>query len=290
MMKISDYRYTDSSKKINLDKLDTEADNGDSRSKYLEKAEKNIAEIIEYQEKLFAQKKEGLIIILQAMDAGGKDSTIKQVTSGINPAGVVVRDFKKPQSGDLEHDFMWRVFKMTPERGKIAIFNRSYYEDVLTVKVHKLHLKYNMMPRCLEDDSFFEKRQSHIRHFEQYIYDESYRIVKIFLHISKKEQKTRFLARLDEPDKNWKFDPGDLVDRDHFDEFQKTYEEVIQNTASDIAPWYIIPADNKWFSRYLVSQIILETLKEMDPQYPKLSEEELAKFVYYREILDKEDD
>lgn len=192
--------------------------------------------------------------------------------------------------GDLEHDFMWRVFKMTPERGKIAIFNRSYYEDVLTVKVHKLHKKYNIMPRCLEDVNFFEKRQSHIRHFEQYLYDESYRIVKIFLHISKKEQKIRFLARLDEPDKNWKFNPGDLVDRDHFEEFQKTYEEVIQNTASEIAPWYIIPADNKWFSKFLVSQIILETLKDMDPQYPKLSEEELDKFVYYREILEKEDD
>lgn len=288
-MKPNKFLFNGQGGKLNLSKMPTVDDEYD-HDECMAKTEDNIAKIVEYQEKLYAAKTEGLIIILQAMDAGGKDSTIKKVTSGINPAGVMVRDFKKPLSGELEHDFMWRVFKMTPERGKIAIFNRSYYEDVLTVKVHNLQEQYKMMPRCINDPDFFRKRQDHIRHFEQYLYDESYRVVKIFLHISKKEQRERFYERLDEPDKNWKFDPGDLVDREHFDEFQATYEDVIQNTATPNAPWYVIPADQKWFARHMVSQIILDTLKDMDPQYPKLSKEELNKFTYYREVLENEDD
>ena len=286
-MKLDDYRYPKAGK-IKLREISTDPETTCDKDECMNRLESNILEIVTYQEKLFAAKSEGLIIVLQAMDAGGKDSTIKKVTSGINPAGIDVADFKKPNSGDLEHDFLWRVNKMTPVRGKIAIFNRSYYEDILAVRVHNLHLGYKMMPRVIDNPEFFQRRKRDIIHFEQYLFDESYRIVKIFLHISKDEQKRRFFERLEEPDKYWKFDPGDLVDRDHWDQYQDIYEEIISDTATENSPWYVIPADKKWYSRFIVSQIILDTLKMMDPQYPVLDDEELDSFELYKKLLENE--
>ncbi len=286
-MKLEDYRY---SKKgmVKLSEIATEPESACDKDECMKRLESNILEIVEYQEKLYAAKREGLIIILQAMDAGGKDSTIKKVTSGINPAGIDIADFKKPNTGDLEHDFLWRVNKMTPVRGKIAIYNRSYYEDVLAVQVHNLHLGYKMMPRVIDNPDFFERRKRDIAHFEQYLFDESYRVVKIFLHISKAEQKRRFFERLEDPDKNWKFDPGDLVDRENWDRYQEIYEGIIGDTATENSPWYVIPADKKWYSCFVVSQIILDTLKAMDPQYPILDKEELENFALYKKLLENE--
>lgn len=288
-MNLEDYRYPKQGK-VDLREIATEPETECDKEECLNRLESNILEIVEYQERLYAAKKEGLIIVLQAMDAGGKDSTIKKVTSGINPAGIDIADFKKPHYGDLEHDFLWRVNKMTPSRGKIAIYNRSYYEDILAVQVHKLHRGFAMADRVKDDPEFFTKRQRHIKHFEAYLYDESYRVVKIFLHISKEEQKRRFLERLEQPDKNWKFDPGDLVDRDNWDNYQAIYEQIIEDTATPESPWYVIPADKKWYSRYVVSQIILETLKLMDPQYPILKPGELENFILYKKRLENEKD
>lgn len=278
-MSLKDYRF-DGSKKLDLKKLPTDSKHDDvDKEKILAKTAANLTKISELQDKLYADGREGLIIVLQAMDAAGKDSTIKHVMSGINPQGVDVTSFKSPSSEELTRDFLWRFNKVIPARGKIAIFNRSYYEDVLVVQVKEFNKTYHQADRVINTKSktFFEKRYTHIRNYEDYLYDSSYRIVKIFLNVSKEKQKERFLERIDTPSKNWKFSANDIVERGLWDKYHDVYEDVVNNTSSKEAPWYVIPADQKWYARYLVSEAILDALKKIDPQYPVMPDDEQAR-------------
>lgn len=255
------------------------------KEEIIKKTLKNQEKIFALQDKLYADGREGLIIVLQARDAAGKDSTIRHVMGGVNPQGVQVYSYKQPSREELEHDYLWRCNRNLPKRGMIAIFNRSYYEDVLVVKVHKLYKNYKMASRCLKGRDFIRKRYKQIRDYEEYLYDNSYRVLKIFLNVSEEKQKERFLERLEQPAKNWKFSESDMSERTLFSEYSKAYEDAVNETATEDAPWYVIPADQKWYSRYLVSEAILDILKKINPQYPKISEEEAAKFPKYKAEL-----
>ncbi len=246
--------------------------------------EANKKEIAVLQDRLYAESKESVLLILQAMDAAGKDSAIKHVISGINPQGVSVHNFKQPNAQELDHDYLWRAFRVLPERGNIGVFNRSYYEDVLVVRVHDLHERANLPDRCLTKN-LFERRYKQISQFEQYLHDNGTRVVKIFLHLSKEEQKERFLSRIDNPEKNWKFSRSDLEERAYWDDYQDAYEDAIEATACKDAPWYIVPADKKWYARLVISQIILETLQEINPHYPELPEDTKAMLQQCRQQL-----
>ena len=268
------YRF-DGERVLHLADLDT--DGGVSREDRdrIEAETKTLQEkICAMQDRLYADGREGVILILQAIDAAGKDSTVKHVMSGVNPQGVDVYSFKTPNTEELAHDFLWRVNRCIPERGKIAIFNRSYYEDVLVVRLRELNKTYKMPERCTgkKTSEFFDERYADIVNYEKYLFHNGYRVVKIFLNVSKKEQKKRFLERIEVPEKNWKFNAGDLDDRDVWDKYHEIYEMAINHTASAVAPWYVLPADRKWYTRYLVSQILLKTLEDIDPKYPKLDE------------------
>ena len=270
----------DGEREPNLSRLPTSARKAgvekNMKAEYIARTQKNLARIAALQDALYAEGREGLVVVLQAMDAAGKDSTVKHVVGAVNPQGVRVTSFKQPGKEELAHDFLWRAARALPARGGIAIFNRSYYEDVLVVKVYQLQRTYQMADRVLEDEDFFKKRYRHIRRFEEYLYDNSYRVVKIFLHLSKDEQKKRFLERIDDAAKNWKFSASDLAERAHWDEYQQAYQDAISATASRQAPWYVVPADQKWYARYLISQILADTLEEMAPAYPALTAEEKA--------------
>jgi PPK2 family polyphosphate:nucleotide phosphotransferase len=242
----------------------------------------------EMQDKLYAQSNWGLLLIFQAMDAAGKDSTIKHVMSGVNPQGVDVFSFKEPSSEELAHDFLWRTNRCLPARGKIGIFNRSYYEEVLVVRVHPESLEKERMPKELRADHFWKNRYEDINTFEKYLTRNGIAIRKFFLNVSKKEQKRRFMERLDNPAKNWKLSAADVRERKHWDEYQSAYEKMIRNTATEHAPWVVVPADNKWFSRLLVVATVVDALSEMNLEYPKLSEEKLAALKAARKELEKE--
>ena len=291
-MRISNYRY-DGEGKFKLSDYDTGLGKKKlDKKKILAQTEKNVAEIAALQDKLYADSKESVLIILQAMDAAGKDGTIKHVMSGINPQGVDVYSFKQPSSDELAHDFLWRIHSKTPPKGKIAIFNRSYYEDVLVARVRELNKTYQMPSRCtgMSTEKFFDKRYKHIRHYEEFLYDNGCRIVKLFLNVSKDTQKKRFMERIDNPAKNWKFSSSDGKERGMWDDYQKAYTLAIENTATKDCPWYIIPADKKWYMRYLVSEAVLKALKACDPKYPELAEKEKAKLGEYKTILENEKD
>jgi PPK2 family polyphosphate:nucleotide phosphotransferase len=242
----------------------------------------------EMQDKLYAQSNWGLLLIFQAMDAAGKDSTIKHVMSGVNPQGVEVHAFKEPSSGELAHDFLWRTNRCMPARGKIGIFNRSYYEEVLVVRVHPELLEKEKIPKEFRGDHFWKHRYEDINAFEKYLTRNGIAIRKFFLNVSKKEQKQRFLERLDNPKKNWKFSAADVKERKCWDEYQTAYEKMIRNTASEHAPWVVVPADNKWFSRLLVVATVVDALSEMKLEYPKISEGQLAELKAARKQLEKE--
>jgi len=241
----------------------------------------------EMQDKLYAQSNWGLLLIFQAMDAAGKDSTIKHVMSGVNPQGVEVHAFKEPSSEEVAHDFLWRTNRCLPARGKIGIFNRSYYEEVLVVRVHPELLEKERIPGELRGDRFWKNRYEDINAFERYLTRNGVAIRKFFLNVSKKEQKRRFLERLDNPKKNWKFSPADVQERKCWDDYQSAYEKMIRNTASEHAPWVVVPADNKWFTRLLVVATVVDALSEMKLEYPKLSEEKLAALKAARRELEK---
>jgi len=209
------------------------------------------------QELLFAQGRHKILVVIQATDTGGKDGTIRHVFDGVNPSGVTVAAFKKPSSLELAHDYLWRVHQQTPRSGEMVIFNRSHYEDVLVVRVHDL------VP-----EERWSKRYRHIREFEQLLVDEGTTIVKLFLHISKDEQRERLQARIDEADKNWKFSAGDLAEREHWDDYQEAFRVMLEETSTDEAPWYVIPADRKWFRNLLVSEIMVQTLRDLDMTWP----------------------
>lgn len=240
------------------------------------------------QDVLYAQANWGLLVILQAMDAAGKDGTIKHVMSGVNPQGVDVYPFKVPSSDELAHTFLWRTACCGPPRGKIAIFNRSYYEEVLVVKVHPEFLDKQRIPDSLRGQHLWKGRYEDITAFERHLTRNGIAICKFFLHVSKKEQKKRFLERLDNPEKNWKFSDADVRERKYWDEYQDAYEKMIQNTATEYAPWVIVPADNKWFSRLLVVATIVDTLGSLDLEYPKLTASQRAALKEARKQLERE--
>jgi PPK2 family polyphosphate:nucleotide phosphotransferase len=220
------------------------------------------AELAALQDRLYAESGQALLVVLQAMDAGGKDGTVKHVFRGANPQGVRVTAFKEPTPEELAHDFLWRVHAAAPRRGYIGIFNRSHYEDVLVARVDEL------VP-----ESVWRRRYRHIDHFESLLHDSATRVVKLFLHISRDEQAERLRKRLDDPAKRWKFDPGDLAKRERWDDYAAAYEEAIQRTSAEHAPWYVVPADHKWFRNWAVSRIVIETLEAMDPRYPEPAED-----------------
>lgn len=233
------------------------------------------AEIDQLQEALYADAREGLIIVLQAPDAAGKDSLIRHVMGVFDPQGVSVTPFKQPSKEELAHDYLWRAELAIPNRGQISIFNRSYYEDVLIVRVHDLQKTYHMPPRCtaMSTDEFFDLRYQDIRNYEEYLYHNGYRILKIFLNLSKDVQARRFLERIEDPTKHWKFSPSDMTEREYWDEYQKAYEKCIRKTASKHAPWYVLPADHKWQTRYFAAQALRDTLKECCTEYPTIDAE-----------------
>jgi PPK2 family polyphosphate:nucleotide phosphotransferase len=231
--------------------------------------------LAELQDKLYAQDRWAVLLIFQAMDAAGKDGAIKHVMSGVNPQGCQVYSFKSPSSEDLDHDYLWRCMKCLPNRGNIGIFNRSYYEEVLVVRVHPEFLGKQKLPPKLVGKEIWEDRFQDIRNFEQYLSRNGVIVRKFFLHVSKKEQKQRFLERIDDTQKNWKFSSNDAAERDFWDDYMKAYEEMIQKTATKKAPWYVVPADNKWFTRVVVVAAVIEALADLDLEYPKVGEDKL---------------
>jgi PPK2 family polyphosphate:nucleotide phosphotransferase len=242
-----------------------------SKEEAVELLEKGISSMAEMQNKLYAQDNWALLLIFQAMDAAGKDGAIKHVMSGVNPQGCQVYSFKVPSSEELNHDYLWRTMQKVPERGRIGIFNRSYYEEVLVVRVHSEALKSERIPPSLLSKNLWQERFEDIHAFERYLSRNGVVIRKFFLNLSKKEQKKRFLERLDDPEKNWKFSAGDIHERKYWDDYMRAYEDMIRNTSSKHAPWYVVPADNKWFTRLVVAGAIVETLEGLNLSYPKLS-------------------
>jgi PPK2 family polyphosphate:nucleotide phosphotransferase len=229
--------------------------------------------LAEYQMRLAAQDTYGVVMVLQAMDAAGKDGTIRHVMSGVNPQGVQVSSFKIPSSEDLDHDYLWRYAKKLPERGNIGIFNRSYYEEVLVVRVHPQILAGQKLPPKLKDRGIWNRRFREINDWEHYLTDQGFRFVKLFLNVSKEEQRFRFLSRIDEGDKNWKFSANDAKERAYWDDYQKAFSDVLSKTSTEWAPWYVIPADDKPFARVAAAGVLAHTLIEIDPRYPKVSAE-----------------
>jgi PPK2 family polyphosphate:nucleotide phosphotransferase len=244
--------------------------------------------LAEEQDMLYAQDRWSLLLIFQAMDAAGKDGTIKHVMSGVNPQGCQVFSFKQPSREDLDHDFMWRYAKCLPERGRIGIFNRSYYEEVLIVRVHEQILQGQKLPAPLVSKHIWDERLADIAHFEDYLTRQGTIVLKFFLHVSRKEQKKRFMERLDKPDKHWKFSASDVQERKFWDDYMHAFEEAIRATASKQAPWYVVPADNKWFTRLLVAAAIVETVEKLDLAYPTISAEKKKELQAVRAELSRE--
>ena len=277
-------------KKLNLDKYDTDA-TGDYQGKAeaVKDLQKNIARLAELQNVLYAQNIYSLLIIFQAMDAAGKDSAIKHIMSGINPQGCDVTSFKTPSLNELDHDYLWRSMVRLPERGRIGIFNRSYYEEVLVVRVHPEILQRQQLPPSVKTDKkIWQKRFTDIRNFESYLTNNGTQILKFFLHVSKEEQKKRFLARIDTPEKNWKFSSQDAKERAFWDDYMKYYEEALEETSTTDAPWYVIPADHKWFTRVAVSEIIAAKMESMNLQYPTISAEQMKSLQEAKILLESE--
>jgi len=269
-------------------------DPGDTSGLVLDKGE--AAELLqrgtewlaEEQDMLYAQDRWSLLLIFQAMDAAGKDGTIKHVMSGVNPQGCQVFSFKQPSSEELQHDFMWRYSKRLPERGRIGIFNRSYYEEVLVVRVHPEILRRQNLPAPLVSKRIWDERLFDIAHFEDYLTRQGVVVLKFFLHLSRKEQRKRFLARLDRPDKHWKFSPSDVHERKFWDDYMYAFEEAIRATATEHAPWYVVPADNKWFTRLVVAAIIVEAVETLDLAYPTVDPAKRRELQAIRAALSRE--
>ncbi len=274
--------------KIDLAKYPTDFDEiKNSKDEARKILKNNVKRMQILQDKLYAHDRYALLIIFQAMDAAGKDSAIKHVMSGVNPQGTQVYSFKQPSKEEIDHDYLWRTSKALPERGRIGIFNRSYYEEVLVVKVHDL-IKDQKIPSEFTSGDIWVNRYRQIRNFEKYIYENGTIIIKFYLHLSKDEQKQRFLKRLNTSSKNWKFSAKDLEERKYWESYQKCYEEAISETSSEYAPWYIIPADKKWKARLLISETICNTLENLNLRYPKLDEEQTKNLDLYKEKLMKD--
>lgn len=282
-MDIKKYRVKPN-KKVDLEKFSTRKD--DSYSKQEVKEEilpQNLEKMFEFQEKLYAENKRGILVVLQAMDAAGKDSLVKKVFTALNPAGCKVTSFKQPSTEELDHDYLWRITKATPAYGEVGIFNRSHYEDVLVTRVHNLVNKKN-------DDDFWGKRFEDINAFEKYLDNNGIKVVKFFLHVSKDEQKERLLDRINLEEKHWKFAASDILERENWDDYHRAYEDMLEHTSTDYAPWYVVPADNKWFTRFVVSEVMLDLFEQLDPQTPKLSKEEESQLEKWKKVLLEQDE
>ena len=286
-IKISNYRV-DGSKEFKIKKTPTDS-NGleEYKAELVEKTHKNSEKIAQLQSALYAEHKEAVLIFFQALDAGGKDSTISHVLTGVNPLGIDVYSYKGPSADEASHDFLWRYHKNLPMKGKIAVFNRSYYEEVLVVKVHEFFKDYDL-PKRLKKVDYINQKYSDIKGFEKYLHANSIRVIKFFLNLSKEEQKKRFLDRINRPEKNWKFSENDIKERQFFEKYQEAFEAEINNTSTKDCPWYVIPADQKWFARYLVSEVILDVMKDIDPKYPEISKEQKENLANCKNMLEKE--
>ena len=281
------YRVTDGAR-FRLDRFDpndtldlTTAD----KQRAVETLESGVEILAELQDRLYAQDRWAVLLIFQAMDAAGKDGAIKHVMSGVNPQGCEVYSFKAPSPEELDHDFLWRCSKRVPERGRIGIFNRSYYEEVLVVRVHPEYLVAEKLPPERMGKDIWRQRYQDIRGFERYLFRNGIIVRKFFLHVSRKEQKRRFLQRLDDPERNWKFSASDVKERGHWAAYMKAYEDAIRETATPEAPWYVVPADNKWFTRVVVAAAVIDALDSLDLQYPRLGEAQRKELAAARRSL-----
>ena len=275
--KLKDFEPADTNKLDSAEKADAK-----------ELLEQGVQWLAEQQDMLYAQDHWALLLVFQAMDAAGKDGTIKHVTSGLNPQGCEVTSFKQPSAEELDHDYLWRYMRHVPARGQVGIFNRSYYEEVLVVKVHQELLTSQKLPPSLVTKNIWDERYQDIAYFEQYLARNGVRVLKFFLHVSKGEQKRRFMSRLDEPEKNWKFSAGDVAERQYWSEYQDAYEEAIRKTASKAAPWYVIPADNKWFTRLVVAAAVVDAIAELDLHYPVVGADKQKELAAARARLEAE--
>jgi PPK2 family polyphosphate:nucleotide phosphotransferase len=253
-----------------------------------ETLERGVARMAKLQEQLYAQDRWAILLILQGMDAAGKDSTIKHVMSGVNPQGCQVNSFKAPSPEELQHDFLWRTSRSLPERGKIGIFNRSYYEEVLVVRVHPALLGGEKIPGKLVTEKIWRERFEDINSFERYLSGNGIVVLKIFLHLSKKEQNRRFLERLDDSEKNWKFSMSDALERQHWDKYMRAYEDLIRNTGTKHAPWHVVPADHKWFARLVVAEAIIGAMESLDLSFPKMDAQRRKELKDARAALEHE--
>jgi len=289
-MKIDSYDFrVREDKNVNLKKWPTEVKPYyDSKKHFKEILRERVGKLSDLQSILYAADSYAVLLIFQAMDAAGKDSAIKHVMSGVNPQGCQVYSFKHPSLQELDHDFLWRTNQCLPERGRIGIFNRSYYEEVLIVRVHPELLRSQRIPDGVQaEKDIWENRYRSIRDLESHLHRNGTRIIKFFLHLSKEEQRKRFLARIDEPDKNWKFSMGDLQERELWSDYMKAYEACLSATSTRQAPWYVVPADDKGNARLIISQILLDTLEDLKMEYPKLSEEKQKELRSIRKQLEK---
>jgi len=287
---VAPYKVT-AGKKFRLDRFDP-GDTGGFKSEFKSESKDLLAKGIEWladaQDKLYAQDQWSVLLVFQAMDAAGKDGTIKHVMSGVNPQGVQVVPFKVPSKEELDHDYLWRCVKALPERGRIGIFNRSYYEEVLVVRVHPEYLAGQQLPRSRLRGNIWKRRFEEIAGFERHLSNNGYLVLKFFLHVSEAEQKKRFLERLDQPNKNWKFSAADVKERQFFGDYMKAYEDAIRHTAAPHAPWYVVPADNKWFTRLVVAGAIVDAMSTLDLHYPKLGAQQRAELEKSRRLLEAE--
>ena len=280
------FRVTDDSSRLkDIDPGDTLDFTSEDKPRAKEALAMGVDVLAELQDMLYAQDCWAVLLIFQAMDAAGKDGAIKHVMSGVNPQGCQVFSFKSPTSEDLDHDYLWRCIKCLPERGRIGIFNRSYYEETLVVRVHREFLEKQKLPPDLITKDIWKERFQDIRSFERYLTRNGVAIRKFFLHVSNKEQKKRFLERIEEPEKNWKFSANDAKERQHWDDYMEAYEDMIRSTATKAAPWYIVPADNKWFTRVVVAAAVIEALDSLNLKYPKVSESKLKELAGAKRAL-----
>jgi PPK2 family polyphosphate:nucleotide phosphotransferase len=284
------FRVTDGGFRLkDIDPGDTLELTSEDKPRAKEALATGIEALAELQDMLYAQDNWAVLLIFQAMDAAGKDGAIKHVMSGVNPQGCQVYSFKAPSSEDLDHDYLWRCMKCLPERGRIGIFNRSYYEEVLVVRVHPEILERQQLPSDLEDKGIWKRRFREINHFEEYLADNGTIVLKFFLNVSKEEQKKRFLERIDRPEKNLKFSSADVKERQRWDDYQAAYEDVLNHTSTRHAPWYVVPADHKWFSRLAVGAVILQTMRDLKLAYPTIDEAQKQELLKAKEMLESEE-
>ncbi len=276
-------------KKVKLSDFDpTSTGKFKNKEEATDKLQKDIVRLAKLQDVLYAQNNYAILVILQAMDAAGKDGTIRHVMSGVNPQGTQVFSFKGPSAEDLDHDYLWRSFKALPERGRIGIFNRSYYEECLVVRVHPEYLNLQQLPPEAKGKNIWRRRFQEINNFERYLVRNGILILKFYLNVSKEEQRRRFLARINTPEKNWKFSLNDAKERGYWDDYMTAFEDMFQHTSTRWAPWHIIPADNKWFTRAAVADVIITKLKSLDLKYPDVGEEHMKNLLRAKELLESE--